>query len=192
VGQTLVAAATATPAEARQGLKSGSMSNLTLILIKIAYLAVLWLFVLMAVGVISTDLFGARKKAKKKKPRPRPRTAPPGRAPTSESPRPQPQRQRRNEPSVLAVTQGPLTGATVDLASQPILIGRAPDSTLVITDDYASGRHARVYSDNGRWFVEDLNSTNGTYLGQQKLNRPQPITVGQPIRIGKTVLELRK
>jgi pSer/pThr/pTyr-binding forkhead associated (FHA) protein len=118
---------TATPAEARQGLKSSSMSNLTLILIKIAYLAVLWLFVLMAVGVIRTDL-----------------------------------------------------------------IGRAPDSSLVITDDYASGRHARVYSENGRWFVEDLNSTNGTYLGQQKLNRPQPITVGQPIRIGKTVLELRK
>ncbi|KOX13222.1 FHA domain-containing protein [Nocardiopsis sp. NRRL B-16309] len=187
----MVAAATATPAEARQGLKSSSMSNLTLILIKIAYLAVLWLFVLMAVGVISTDLFGARKKAKKK-PRQRARTAPPSRAAASEPPRQRPQRQRRNEPSVLAVTQGPLTGTTVDLASQPILIGRAPDSTLVITDDYASGRHARVYADNGRWFVEDLNSTNGTYLGQQKLNRPQPITVGQPIRIGKTVLELRK
>nr|WP_301184288.1 FHA domain-containing protein [Nocardiopsis exhalans] len=183
---------TATPAEARQGLKSSSMSNLTLILIKIAYLAVLWLFVLMAVGVIRTDLFGQSKKKAKKKPRPSARPAP-RRAPSSaQQPRPQRQRQRRNDPTVLAVTQGPLSGTTVDLASQPILIGRAPDSTLVITDDYASGRHARVYSDNGRWFVEDLNSTNGTYLGQQKLNRPQPITVGQPIRIGKTVLELRK
>ncbi|GAA1463846.1 FHA domain-containing protein [Nocardiopsis exhalans] len=168
------------------------MSNLTLILIKIAYLAVLWLFVLMAVGVIRTDLFGQSKKKAKKKPRPSARPAP-RRAPSSaQQPRPQRQRQRRNDPTVLAVTQGPLSGTTVDLASQPILIGRAPDSTLVITDDYASGRHARVYSDNGRWFVEDLNSTNGTYLGQQKLNRPQPITVGQPIRIGKTVLELRK
>lgn len=179
---------TATPAEARQGLKSSSMSNLTLILIKIAYLAVLWLFVLMAVGVIRTDLFGQSKKKAKKKPRPAAR--PPQRRASSSQERPQ--RQRRNDPSVLAVTQGPLTGTTVNLASQPILIGRAPDSTLVITDDYASGRHARVYSENGRWFVEDLNSTNGTYLGQQKLNRPQPITVGQPIRIGKTVLELRK
>ena len=179
---------TATPAEARQGLKSSSMSNLTLILIKIAYLAVLWLFVLMAVGVIRTDLFGQSKKKAKKKPRPAAR--PPQRRASSSQERPQ--RQRRNDPSVLAVTQGPLTGTTVNLASQPILIGRAPDSTLVITDDYASGRHARVYSENGRWFVEDLNSTNGTYLGQQKLNRPQTITVGQPIRIGKTVLELRK
>ncbi|MEU3233110.1 FHA domain-containing protein [Nocardiopsis alba] len=184
---------TATPAEARQGLKSSSMSNLTLILIKIAYLAVLWLFVLMAVGVIRTDLFGQSKRKSKKKPRPSPR--PPQRRPaasSSSSSQARPQRARRNEPTVLAVTQGSLAGTTVDLASQPILIGRAPDSTLVITDDYASGRHARVYSENGRWFVEDLNSTNGTYLGQQKLNRPQPITVGQPIRIGKTVLELRK
>ncbi|MEU3020025.1 MULTISPECIES: FHA domain-containing protein [unclassified Nocardiopsis] len=183
---------TATPAEARQGLKSSSMSNLTLILIKIAYLAVLWLFVLMAVGVIRTDLFGQSKKKPRKKPRPAARPAP-RRAPSSSQARPQrPRRKESNEPTVLAVTQGPLTGTTVNLSSQPILIGRAPDSTLVITDDYASGRHARVYSDNGRWFVEDLKSTNGTYLGQQKLNRPQPITVGQPIRIGKTVLELRK
>ncbi|PWV45310.1 MULTISPECIES: FHA domain-containing protein [Nocardiopsis] len=181
---------TATPAEARQGLKSSSMSNLTLILIKIAYLAVLWLFVLMAVGVIRTDLFGQSKKKPRKKPRPSSARPAPRRAASSSQERPQ--RPRRNEPTVLAVTQGPLTGTTVNLSSQPILIGRAPDSTLVITDDYASGRHARVYSENGRWFVEDLNSTNGTYLGQQKLNRPQPITVGQPIRIGKTVLELRK
>ncbi|MBB6122027.1 FHA domain-containing protein FhaB/FipA [Nocardiopsis algeriensis] len=165
------------------------MSNLTLILIKIAYLAVLWLFILMAIGVIRTDLFGPSKR-KARKPRPAARPAPRRSAPSHSSARPQ--RSRRSGPSVLAVTQGPLSGTTVQLGSQPILIGRAPDSTLVITDDYASGRHARVYSENGRWFVEDLNSTNGTYLGQQKLNRPQPITVGQPIRIGKTVLELRK
>ena len=185
----MAAPMTATPAEARQGLKSSSMSNLTLILIKIAYLAVLWLFVLMAVGVISTDLFGqSKKKSRKKKPRSAPRPTP-RRSPSSSQGR---SRVSRNEPTVLAVTQGPLTGTTVNLSSQPILIGRAPDSTLVITDDYASGRHARVYTESGRWFVEDLNSTNGTYLGQQKLNRPQPITVGQPIRIGKTVLELRK
>nr|WP_017573210.1 FHA domain-containing protein [Nocardiopsis halotolerans] len=183
---------TAIPAEARQGLKSSSMSNLTLILIKIAYLAVLWLFILTAIGVIRTDLFGSKKKPRRK-PRPAPR--PPSRqdaGPSYSSKPSRPPRPRRNEPTALVVTQGSLKGTSVDLGVQPILIGRAPDSTLVITDDYASGRHARVYSDNGRWFVEDLNSTNGTYLGQQKLNRPQPITVGQPIRIGKTVLELRK
>ncbi|GLU49871.1 FHA domain-containing protein FhaB/FipA [Nocardiopsis ansamitocini] len=159
------------------------MSDLTLMLIKLAFLAVLWLFVIMAVGVIRTDLFGpATSKAKRSggSARPEPRRAKP--AP----------RGRRNEPRSLVVTKGPLAGTTLDLSSQPITIGRAKDATLVISDDYASGRHARIFSDNGRWIVEDLGSTNGTYLGQNRLTRPQPITVGQPIRIGKTVLELRK
>ncbi|MFC7326133.1 FHA domain-containing protein FhaB/FipA [Marinactinospora rubrisoli] len=156
------------------------MSDLTLMLIKLAFLAVLWLFVIMAVGVIRTDLFGSapRKTKRARAPEPRrPKAAPRG---------------RRNEPRSLVVTKGPLAGTTLNLSSHPIVIGRAKDATLVINDDYASGRHARIYSDNGRWVVEDLGSTNGTYLGQQRLTRPQPVSVGQPIRIGKTVLELRK
>ncbi|MFC7743450.1 FHA domain-containing protein [Nocardiopsis composta] len=159
------------------------MSDLTLMLIKLAYLAVLWLFVIMAVGVIRTDLLGPSTKGKSKKPK-RPAPGAPPRAP-----RP---RGRRNEPRTLVVTKGSLAGTSLDLTSQPIVIGRAKDCTLVISDDYASGRHARVFSDQGKWIVEDLGSTNGTYLGQQRLTHPQPITVGQPIRIGKTVLELRK
>ncbi|TQN28641.1 pSer/pThr/pTyr-binding forkhead associated (FHA) protein [Haloactinospora alba] len=161
------------------------MSDLTIMLIKIAFLAVLWLFVLMTVGVIRTDLFGPspdKKKNKSSKPKPAPR----------EQSAPRASRSKRNEPSSLAVTKGPLAGTTLNLTSQPITIGRAKDSTLVINDDYASGRHARIYSDNGRWVVEDLGSTNGTYLGQQRLTGPQAVSVGQPIRIGKTVLELRK
>ncbi|GAA1120269.1 FHA domain-containing protein FhaB/FipA [Nocardiopsis composta] len=160
------------------------MSDLTLMLIKLAYLAVLWLFVIMAVGVIRTDLLGPSTKGKSKKPK-RP-------APRRSSPAPRAPRGRRNEPRTLVVTKGSLAGTSLDLTSQPIVIGRAKDCTLVISDDYASGRHARVFSDQGKWIVEDLGSTNGTYLGQQRLTHPQPITVGQPIRIGKTVLELRK
>ncbi|GAA3730650.1 pSer/pThr/pTyr-binding forkhead associated (FHA) protein [Spinactinospora alkalitolerans] len=159
------------------------MSDLTLMLIKLAFLAVLWLFVIMAVGVIRTDLFGtaASKTKTKRTAKSEPRRSKPA-AP----------RGRRNEPRALVVTKGPLAGTTLNLTANPIVIGRAKDATLVINDDYASGRHARIFSDNGRWVVEDLGSTNGTYLGQQRLTRPQPITVGQPIRIGKTVLELRK
>ncbi|WP_017595407.1 FHA domain-containing protein FhaB/FipA [Nocardiopsis potens] len=160
------------------------MSDLTLMLIKLVYLAVLWLFVIMAVGVIRTDLLGPSTKGKSKKPK-RP-------APRRSSPAPRAPRGRRNEPRTLVVTKGSLAGTSLDLTSQPIVIGRAKDCTLVISDDYASGRHARVFSDQGKWIVEDLGSTNGTYLGQQRLTHPQPISVGQPIRIGKTVLELRK
>src|SRR5699024_12314724 len=119
------------------------MSNLTLILIKIAYLAVLWLFVLMAVGVIRTDLFGPKKK---KKPRQRSRAS--ARPAPRRAASPRPARSRRNEPTVLAISQGHLAGATVDLGSHPILIGRAPDSHLVNTDDYALGRYDRVYPTN--------------------------------------------
>ncbi|MDA8370126.1 MAG: FHA domain-containing protein [Nocardiopsaceae bacterium] len=161
------------------------MSDLTLMLIKITFLGVLWLFVIMAVGVIRTDLLGPAKKKTKRSSRSEPRRSAASRAPRTP-------RGKRNEPRSLVVTKGPLTGTTLNLSSHPIVVGRAKDATLVINDDYASGRHARIFSDNGRWIVEDLGSTNGTYLGQQRLTRPQPITVGQPIRIGKTVLELRK
>ena len=75
--------------------------------------------------------------------------------------------------------------------SSTITIGRAEDSTLVITDDYASARHARLLPREGQWFVEDLGSTNGTYLDQQRVQGPLLVNPGQPIRIGQTALELR-
>jgi pSer/pThr/pTyr-binding forkhead associated (FHA) protein len=81
---------------------------------------------------------------------------------------------------------------TINLTGAPILVGRANDSTIVVTDDYASSRHARIFAQDGQWIVEDLNSTNGTYLGRSKVTRPTPVPLGVPIRIGKTVLELRK
>ena len=79
----------------------------------------------------------------------------------------------------------------MSLTGAPVLIGRAHDSTVVLTDDYASTRHARITQTDGRWFLEDLGSTNGTYLGQHKVDSPVPLEAGVPVRIGKTVLELR-
>ena len=89
------------------------------------------------------------------------------------------------------VLAGPLTGTKITLGEQPILIGRADDSTLVLTDDFASSRHARLTNRGGQWYVEDLGSTNGTYLDQQRVQGPLLINPGQPIRIGQTALELR-
>jgi FHA domain len=162
------------------------MTALTLTLIKLAFLAVLWLFVIAAVGVIRADLFGSRATA-----RAAARTARTAREPQA-PPAPAPARSgRRTAPSKLIVTQGALQGTTLDLGEAPITIGRANDSTLVVTDDYASSRHARIFAQNGQWIVEDLGSTNGTYLGRTRVTRPVPVPVGVPIRIGKTVLELR-
>jgi pSer/pThr/pTyr-binding forkhead associated (FHA) protein len=77
------------------------------------------------------------------------------------------------------------------LDGRPILIGRADDSTLVLDDDYASTRHARLGFQGGDWFLEDLGSTNGTYLDRAKVTGPTRVPPGVPIRIGKTVIELR-
>ena len=161
------------------------MSTLTLLLIRLAFLAVLWLFVITAVGVVRTDLFGqspSSRKQKRQRQNARPRSARPAR----------PARGGRGEPQRLLVTGGPLSGTTLPLTEQQITIGRSNDATLVLNDDYASSRHARLFPQDGQWIVEDLGSTNGTYLDRQKVTQPTPVPTGVPIRIGKTVLELRR
>ena len=159
------------------------MSTLTLLLIRLAFLAVLWLFVITAVGVVRTDLFGQSPSSRKqKRQRQNARPARPAR----------PARAGRGEPQRLLVTGGPLSGSTLPLTEQQITIGRSNDATLVLNDDYASSRHARLFPQDGQWIVEDLGSTNGTYLDRQKVTQPTPVPTGVPIRIGKTVLELRR
>ncbi len=159
------------------------MNALTLTLIRVAFLAVLWLFVIAAIGVVRTDLFGTA--AAKMR---RARNSPP-RQPQRPPRQPRPS---RGTPRFLVVTEGGLTGVSIDLTDQQITLGRANDATLVLNDDYASSRHARIFPQDGQWIVEDLGSTNGTYLDRQKVTRPTPVPVGVPIRIGKTVLELRR
>ncbi|HET8987325.1 MAG TPA: FHA domain-containing protein [Humibacillus sp.] len=100
----------------------------------------------------------------------------------------------KGTPTTLVVTEGPLTGTTLPLRSGGLLIGRNPECALVVDDDYASGRHCRIYPDptnRGGWVVEDLGSTNGTFIGRDRLTSPRPVEVGTTLRIGKTVLELR-
>src|SRR5919107_1112170 len=76
-------------------------------------------------------------------------------------------------------------------AAAPVALGRGHDCTLVLDDDYASTHHARLVPDGEKWMLEDLGSTNGTYLGRAKVARPTAVPLGTPIRIGETSLELR-
>ncbi|HVX46970.1 MAG TPA: FHA domain-containing protein [Mycobacteriales bacterium] len=151
--------------------------------VRFGFLVLLWLFVFAALRVIRSDVFGAPRA--KAAPTP-PRATRPA-APSSGAPK----RKNRRTPHQLVVTAGALTGTTIALSDRPISIGRASDSTLVLTDDYASSRHARLTQRDGDWYVEDLGSTNGTYLDRTKVTHPVPIPLGTPIRIGKTALELR-
>ncbi len=162
------------------------MNALTLTLIRVAFLAVLWLFVIAAIGVVRTDLLGTganklRRGRNQMAPMPPPQPRPP-----------RPAKPGRGTPRFLVVTEGALSGVSIDLADQQVTMGRANDATLVLNDDYASTYHARIFPQDGQWLVEDLGSTNGTYLDRQKVARPTPVPVGVPIRIGKTVLELRR
>jgi len=163
------------------------MSELTLTIIRLGFLAVLWMFVLTAVSVMRSDLFGRR---------PARSSARAGRgatpAPRRQEKPPKPAKGRRGSPSTLVITGGSLSGTTVRLGDQPVTLGRAQDSTIVLDDDYVSSRHARFYPRDGQWMVEDLGSTNGTYLDRTKVSAPTPVKIGVPVRIGKTVVELRK
>lgn len=156
------------------------MSELTLFLIRVGYLAILWIFVLSAISVIRSDMFGARVPETARTRR--------GRAPKT----PKPPKQRRGAPTHVLVTAGSNVGARADLSQGPVLIGRGGDAAIRLDDDYVSTRHARIALSGDQWFVEDLGSTNGTYVGQARITQPTTLTLGTQVRVGKTVIELRK
>jgi hypothetical protein len=170
------------------------MSELTLTVIRLALLALLWIFVFSVVGVLRGDLYGTRvlTRGKAKVPR-RPVREPAAKAaPASKPAAPRATRASRRVPTSVTVTEGSLAGTTLSLMENGVLLGRNPECTLVLDDDFASGRHARIFRRDDGWFVEDLGSTNGTFLGSSRLTEPKPLEVGSTLRIGKTIFELRK
>jgi pSer/pThr/pTyr-binding forkhead associated (FHA) protein len=162
------------------------MSELTLVLIRFGYLAILWIFVLSAISVIRTDMFGAR--AAREASRAQERRA----AKAAGKTRAKPAKPRRGDPTSVVILEGGNVGEVVSLASAPILIGRGNDAAIRLDDDYVSTRHARIASSGDQWYVEDLGSTNGTYVGNSRITQATAISLGTQIRIGKTILELKK
>ena len=156
------------------------MPALILQLTRVGFLLLLFLFVFAVIRVIRTDLRYA--------------SADVAAASTRRSRRENRQQSAVNPgavPRVLVVTAGHLAGTRIPLTSNAILIGRADDSTLVLEDDYASTRHARLTLQGTSYWLEDLGSTNGTYLDRTRVSTPVPVPIGSPIRIGRTVFELR-
>jgi pSer/pThr/pTyr-binding forkhead associated (FHA) protein len=160
------------------------MSELTLFLIRLAYLAILWIFVLSAISVIRSDMFGARVPEAARADR----RGKPAKSKSKAKPAPK----RRGSPTHVLVVEGANSGERADLAQAPILIGRGTDAAIRLDDDYVSTRHARIAASGDEWFVEDLGSTNGTYIGSVRVTQPTTLTLGTQVRIGKTILELRK
>ena len=161
------------------------MSELALTLVRLGFLTLLWTFVLITVLALRRDL----KAPADARPAPRERKA--ARAPRPPRP-PKVAKQQKVKGSKLVVIEGPLNGTIVPLGDVQITIGRAPDSTLVIDDDYASSRHARIYPSEGAWVVEDLGSTNGTWIDRTRITTPTVLPVGAPLRVGRTTLQIQK
>ena len=162
------------------------MSELTLTVLRLGFLALLWTFVLTLAGVMRSDLFGPRVNRKRT-----PKSA--GKSSAPKQPKAAKQKPgRRGSARTLTVLEGSLAGTTINLGTAPITIGRSGDCTVVIDDDYASNHHARITPQEGGWVIEDLGSTNGTYVQRTRVTGPVRVPIGTPIRIGKTVLELRK
>ncbi len=157
------------------------MSEIALTVIKVLFLALLWLFIFSAVSVIRTDLFGKTV------------PAPDHPAPQElESPPPPPRRVRRprGDPKVLAIVQGQQTGEAAELTPGLVLIGRGADCQLILEDDYVSTRHARVVAGESGLYIEDMGSTNGTYVNGARITAPTAISLSDTLRIGKTILKL--
>jgi hypothetical protein len=154
-------------------------------ILRAVVLVLLWGFVVAAIVAVRHDLLDVRpvKSAAA--------AAVPSRAP---SPEPRGRARRRRAPAVarqLVVAEGAQAGTTIALGTLPVTIGRAADCGLVLSDDYASNHHARLIPDGDGWQVEDTGSTNGTQVADKRITSPTAVTVGVPIRIGRTVMELR-
>jgi hypothetical protein len=145
-------------------------------LTRVGFLILLWLFIFAAIRTVRADM----------------RLLAASDAGTARRPRREPESGViAGPPRQLVVTAGSLSGTRIPLTSAPVLIGRADDSTLVLDDDYASTRHARLTLQGSAYWLEDLGSTNGTYLDRTRVSTPVPVPVMTPIRIGRTVFELR-
>jgi pSer/pThr/pTyr-binding forkhead associated (FHA) protein len=169
------------------------MSELTLTIIRLGLLVLLWIFVFSVVGVLRGDIYGTRVVSRTPRKPPPAARQPAARSAAPETPQKRQKRQPHSTvPHSLVVTQGVLTGTSLPLREAGTIIGRNPECALILDDDFASGRHARIFHRDGAWFVEDLGSTNGTFVGTERLTGPVRVEAGSTLRIGKTVIELRR
>ncbi|AMB59889.1 FHA domain-containing protein FhaB/FipA [Microterricola viridarii] len=196
-------------------------SELTLLVLRLGFLLLLWLFVFAIVYALRSDLFGQRVRklqpsdaaasaggnghaAASKPANSTPSfsaTAPAGPVAASAAAVAEPvlapafgrgdiataQTAHR-----LVITSGAKAGAEFPLGRDEITIGRSSDSAIVIRDDYTSTHHARLMLWNDQWMLQDLDSTNGTFLDGVRVAVPTPIPLNTPVKIGSTTFELRR
>ncbi|GAA1761299.1 FHA domain-containing protein FhaB/FipA [Agromyces humatus] len=185
------------------------MSELTLLVLQLGFLLLLWVFIFAIVYALRSDLFGQRVRklqpeASSAAPAPAasafpssPVTPVPAalRAPVAASAAtsgPDGELASSENATRLVITSGTKAGAEFPLGRDEITIGRSSDSAIIIRDDYTSTHHARIMLWNGRWMIQDLDSTNGTFLNGSRVTVPVPIPLGATVKVGATTFELRR
>jgi hypothetical protein len=154
------------------------MSPFILSVLKYALLVLLYFFVIRAIRSVVADVSGRRGRARSE---PRPAAAP-SRTPS---------RGKRPPSSIVVHGADGERPSTIRLDG-PVDVGRAPSCALTVDDTYVSQHHARFFARDGGWYLEDMGSTNGTYLNDQRVTQPAEVHAGDVVRLGKTVLELRR
>ena len=173
------------------------MSELTLLLLRILFLVMLWGFVFAIVYALRSDLFGQRTRrtpAPAAAPAPAPQyTAPaPATAPVSRAVSTPSSPESSRVARRLVITGGAKEGLELDLPEEQLTIGRSNESGLVIRDDYTSTHHARLLLWSEGWVIQDLDSTNGTFLDGTRVIVPTHVPLNTPVKIGTTSFELRR
>ena len=175
------------------------MSELTLLVLRIGFLILMWAFVFMIVYALRSDLFGNRARKLPQQAAsdsfpasPLPAAASvPAPVAVTEPLRSQPHASGTT-PRRLVITSGPKEGMEIELPTEQLTIGRSSESGLVIRDDYTSTHHARLMLWNDEWVIQDLDSTNGTFLDGSRVTLPTPVPLGSTVTIGTTSFELRR
>jgi pSer/pThr/pTyr-binding forkhead associated (FHA) protein len=176
------------------------MSELTLLVLQLAFLLLLWGFVFFVIYSLRSDLFGQRAR-RMVAPAPMPVAAAPAPTPKAAASKPAPETEPvvRADPAAtaatptrLVITSGPREGVEIDLPPEQLTIGRSSESGLVIRDDYTSTHHARLMLWDENWVIQDLDSTNGTFLDGTRVTLPTAVPPGTPVTIGTTTFELRR
>ncbi len=173
------------------------MSELTLLLLRIGFLILMWAFIFAIVYALRSDLFGTKVRRMPVATAPASAASPafavpvaaavPA-APASPATPGQPGETARR----LVITSGAKEGLELPLEGEQLTIGRSADSGLVIRDDYTSTHHARLMLWDGTWMLQDLDSTNGTFLKGKKVGAPTSVPLNTPVSIGTTTFELRR
>lgn len=148
------------------------MTHGLLEILKYFFLALLWLFFLYAARMVLVDSRRTRQAAD-----------------VDEGARDD--RAERRPTIHLRITDGEYRGETIEVAGE-LTFGRSPACSVSLTQDtFASSVHARIYVQGNNAIVEDLGSTNGTFVNDERIDEPVPVDRGDRVQIGSTVLEVR-